>query len=872
MGLRGAHRLLDGDDDDGSDGISFQVNTGHFAGDQIFLYGCVFVMVMLSACFSGLTLGLLGLDKVGLEIVIGGGSDVDKKYARKVMTVRSDGNRLLCTLLLGNVAVNALLSITLSQISSSITGFLASTALIVIFGEILPQAACSRYALYVGATTLPIVRFFLIVLGPIAVPLGWGLDRLLGDDVGTVHSRKEIMQYMKVHVMAGELDDESGNVMRGALEMKDKIVVKVMTPLEDVYMLPESTQLSFKVVREIFEQGFSRVPVFKGDRANIVGLLFVKDLIFVDPEDETPLSQLLSIFHRGIQIVDDEDTLDDVLRVFKRGHGHLALVAHVERVERKKTLEIEADAIIEAARADGAADEAAAELRATDAAPKSAGHVYPVRRPPTPGGSAENLFEPPREGEYEAEANFSLPLSEDCDYDAARHIIGIVTLEDIVEEIIGDEIIDETDVFVDVDNHIKVVGRSDFDFTRLRRLDAAYVDERLSKAEVDAITAHLLTNVSALKTQPQDDAADGVELRDMQAMLTREEMAVLVRRSRVVEQKRVTKSAHAETIVDADFIYRRNAPAAFATLVLNGKLTITAGRDGFRAEAGPWSVLGADALVADEGEFCPDFSAHIATETVRCVYVSRSEYARAAHMAKLKRAPPAVKRAKRELQRQASMGAPPKRKESRDTMAERRRRLAAETGDLRRGAFNKDKVAKLLDDRAHRARKAATDDEGERRADRNSRARFAASALPHNMTNSDMDSENDIHDERPNPTRSLFLPTDRANMTDDELQTGGSAPPSEYGDDDERNGGYDHSVSYDGGGGDDGGGGYDHAVGYGGGGGGYADRGDDHDSNGELADARETEDEALLRHAPRPHSAMRQRSFSDPTREARDDD
>ena len=76
--------------------------------------------------------------------------------------------------------------------------------------------------------------------------------------------------------------------------------------------------------------------------------------------------------------------------------------------------------------------------------------------------------------------------------------------------------------------------------------------------------------------------------------------------------------------------YVRGEPAAFATLVLNGKLSVLAGVDGFRAEAGPWTVLGADALVSDEGSFVPDFSAHVATDSVRCIYVTRAEYFRRA--------------------------------------------------------------------------------------------------------------------------------------------------------------------------------------------------------------------------------------------------
>ena len=77
-----------------------------------------------------------------------------------------------------------------------------------------------------------------------------------------------MMHYLKLHAKRGGLDNESGLVMRGALEMKEKRVREVMTPLEDVYMLPESTRLSFKVVREIFEQGFSRVPVFREENVS----------------------------------------------------------------------------------------------------------------------------------------------------------------------------------------------------------------------------------------------------------------------------------------------------------------------------------------------------------------------------------------------------------------------------------------------------------------------------------------------------------------------------------------------------------------------------------------------------------------------------
>ena len=103
----------------------------------------IVILLSLSALFSGLTLGLMSLDKTGLEIVMSGDDPKNAEYAKKIYPVRENGNLLLCTLLLGNVAVNALLSILLAEYAGGTLGFVTSTFLIVIFGEIVPQALVS---------------------------------------------------------------------------------------------------------------------------------------------------------------------------------------------------------------------------------------------------------------------------------------------------------------------------------------------------------------------------------------------------------------------------------------------------------------------------------------------------------------------------------------------------------------------------------------------------------------------------------------------------------------------------------------------------------------------------------------------------------
>ena len=95
------------------------------------------------------------------------------------------------------------------------------------------------------------------------------------------------------------MDAETGDIMIGAVTFKDKLVKEVMTPIEKVHMVNIDDKLNFQTIARIFKSGFSRLPIYRDSKnRDIQGLLFTKDLIFIDPEDDTPVQQFLQVFGR----------------------------------------------------------------------------------------------------------------------------------------------------------------------------------------------------------------------------------------------------------------------------------------------------------------------------------------------------------------------------------------------------------------------------------------------------------------------------------------------------------------------------------------------------------------------------------------------
>lgn len=116
-----------------------------------------------------------------------------------------------------------------------------------------------------------------------------------------------------------DLDKDEVNIISGALELRKKTVAAVMTRIEDVFMLENEAVLDFETVSEIMKSGFSRIPVYEGNRNNIVTVLYIKDLAFVDPDDNTPLKTLCQFYQNPCNFVFEDETLDVMFRQFKEG-------------------------------------------------------------------------------------------------------------------------------------------------------------------------------------------------------------------------------------------------------------------------------------------------------------------------------------------------------------------------------------------------------------------------------------------------------------------------------------------------------------------------------------------------------------------------
>ncbi|KAK9964421.1 hypothetical protein ABG768_005594 [Culter alburnus] len=457
------------------------------------------MLLCLSGMFSGLNLGLMALDPMELRIVQNCGTEKEKNYAKKIEPVRSQGNYLLCSLLLGNVLVNTTLTILLDDIAGSgLIAVVVSTIGIVIFGEIVPQAICSRHGLAVGANTIFLTKFFMILTFPASYPVSKLLDHVLGQEIGTVYNREKLLEMLRVTDPYNDLVKEELNIIQGALELRTKTVEDVMTPLRDCFMIAGDAILDFNTMSEIMESGYTRIPVYEGERCHIVDLLFVKDLAFVDPDDCTPLKTITKFYSHPLHFVFNDTKLDAMLEEFKKGKSHLAIV---QRVNNE--------------------------------------------------GEGDPFYE----------------------------VLGIVTLEDVIEEIIKSEILDETDLYTDNKTKKKIAHRDKKqDFSAFKPTD--------NELRVKISPQLLLATLRFLATEVESFSA---------AQMSEKILLRLLKHPNVIQE---LKYDDKNKKMSEHYLFHRNKPVDYFILILQGKVEVEAGKEGMKFEAGAFSYYGVLALTS----------------------------------------------------------------------------------------------------------------------------------------------------------------------------------------------------------------------------------------------------------------------------------
>ncbi|KAF9213740.1 hypothetical protein BGZ59_004918 [Podila verticillata] len=366
-------------------------------------------LVMVGGIFAGLTIGLMGLDETNLHVLMASGSPRERIHAETVFKLLSRGKHwVLVTLLLGNVIVNETLPVVLdSELGGGVVAILISTLLIVIFGEIIPQAVCARYGLAIGAFCAKPMLMFMYIMSPVAYPIAMLLDSWLGVHHGTTYRRTELKTLVSLHQVdgIGELTDDEVTIIASVLDLKEKPVSMVMTPLEDVFTLSEDAVLDEELMEEIVSAGYSRIPIYRfDDPSNFIGMLLVKRLITYDPEDHITVRQFTI---NSLPEVPPNTSCLDILNFFQEGRSHMAMVTS------------------------------------------------------EPGG-------------------FGLP-------------IGVITLEDVIEELLGEEIVDESDVYVDIHNKIRVIRKPARNVSMIKNLKNLLRSPVMSEATTPLLAAQTPT-------------------------------------------------------------------------------------------------------------------------------------------------------------------------------------------------------------------------------------------------------------------------------------------------------------------------------------------------------------------------------------------
>jgi gliding motility-associated protein GldE len=306
---------------------------------EIFLYALVFLTLLgLSAFFSGSETAFFALSKADLERF----KNSSNTSELRVATLMSQSRQLLVTILVGNTIVN----ITTASLAALLTTKIATyyhinhdvaifldivivTLVILITSEIIPKVVAVRNPkTYSKIASLPLqvlhYTFFPITI--FLTKLSKTIQQLLGlSHDKTRLSEDELKTLVVLGEEEGQLQADEKEMIHSIFEFSETTVKEIMVPRTDMVCVEVNATLN-DVLTVINQNLLSRIPVYEDRIDNIIGILYVKDLLPLLRNDNRKKNFNLRKLVREAYFVPEQKKIDDLLRHFQKERIHMALV------------------------------------------------------------------------------------------------------------------------------------------------------------------------------------------------------------------------------------------------------------------------------------------------------------------------------------------------------------------------------------------------------------------------------------------------------------------------------------------------------------------------------------------------------------------
>ena len=291
----------------------------------------LFFLLTCSAVISGAEVAFFSISTTQLDSI----KDNYSKEKFLIEKLLKKPKRLLATILVANNFINIALVLLFSNISqvylSTIDNHLLSllievvviSFIILIFGEILPKIFANRnnlvFARYTAFIIFRLDKFLLFI---VTIPMSFitnVIEKRFGQKGGNF-SVDELSKALEL-TKQNDTTEEEEKILRGIVNFGNIEISQVMCPRVDIFALSSNLSLD-KVLPRLIDNGFSRIPVFENQLDNIIGILYVKDLL---PHIKGKNFNWISIL-RPAYFVPENKKLDDLLKEFKSKKMHIAMV------------------------------------------------------------------------------------------------------------------------------------------------------------------------------------------------------------------------------------------------------------------------------------------------------------------------------------------------------------------------------------------------------------------------------------------------------------------------------------------------------------------------------------------------------------------